>query len=66
MEEAVAQDALDPRANERFMGLLLNIADVKRRELAGSHEENLADIITDQQQLEKIMTTLKAKFEKLN
>ena len=47
LEEAVAADALDPAANERFMGLLLHIADVKRRELAGSHEENLADIITD-------------------
>lgn len=47
MEEAVREDAKNPKANERFMKLLLNIADVKVRELAGSHEESLADIIDD-------------------
>ena len=36
----------DDESNERFMNLLLKIADVKEKELAGTHEEeSLKDIL---------------------
>ena len=48
MEEAVRSDERSAFANERFMNLLLNIADVKKREVPGSQaDNNLSDIITD-------------------
>ena len=49
----------DEELDERFMNLLLLIADVKEKELAGTHEEeSLSDILTYQRSLIKIMRGL--------
>ena len=48
------------------MEILFEVASVKKRELPGSHEENLADIIIDQHYLIKVMNSYKEKFVKLN
>ena len=49
----------DEELDERFMNLLLLIADVKEKELAGTHEEeSLGDILTYQRSLIKIMRDL--------
>ena len=57
----------DDELDERFMNLLLKIADVKEKELAGTHEdESLGDILDYQRDLIKIMKELKEKFTNLN
>ena len=74
LEEWIKEDDLlkklimeDEELDERFMNLLLLIADVKEKELAGTHEEeSLGDILSYQRSLIKIMRDLQEKFANLN